>query len=37
LPLGLGVMTSVMDKVDGDWRIIAFQNTSITAPPPTAG
>jgi uncharacterized protein (TIGR02246 family) len=37
LPLGLGVMTYVMDKVNGDWRVIAFQNTTITAPLPTAG
>lgn len=37
LPPGLGVMTYVMDNLDGDWRIIAFQNTSITPPSPTAG
>jgi uncharacterized protein (TIGR02246 family) len=29
LPPGLGVMTYVMDKVDGDWRIIAFQNSPL--------
>jgi hypothetical protein len=36
LPPSLGVMSFVMDQVDGDWRIIAFQNTTITAPLPTA-
>jgi uncharacterized protein (TIGR02246 family) len=36
LPPSLGVMSFVTDQVDGDWRIIAFQNTTITAPLPTA-
>src|SRR5712691_6644580 len=34
LPPGLGVMTCVMDKADSDWRIIAFQNTTVAAQPP---
>jgi len=32
LPPGSGVMTFVLTKVEGDWRITAFQNTAIVAP-----
>jgi len=32
LPPGLGVMTYVLDKADGDWRIIALQNTAVAPP-----
>jgi uncharacterized protein (TIGR02246 family) len=35
-PPGLGVMTFLMDKANGDWRIIAFQNTTVAPPPATA-
>ncbi len=35
---GLGVTTYLMDRVDGSWRIMAFQNTQVVAPPvATAG
>jgi len=33
LPPGLGVTTYLMDRADANWRIIAFQNTQVVAPP----
>ena len=36
LPPGLGVITSVIEKVGDGWRIIALQNTAVAAQPPVA-
>src|SRR5438876_320619 len=33
---GLGVITSVIEKVGDGWRIIALQNTAVAAQPPVA-
>ena len=35
LPPGLGVITCVVEKASESWRIIALQNTAVTAQPDT--
>ncbi len=36
LPPGLGVITSVIEKVAGGWHIIALQNTAVATQQPPA-
>jgi uncharacterized protein (TIGR02246 family) len=36
LPPGLGVITSVIEKTNSGWQIIALQNTAVAAPQPPA-
>ncbi len=36
LPPGLGVITSVIEKVAGGWHIFALQNTAVAAQQPPA-
>ena len=33
LPSGLGIITSVVEKTEESWRIIALQNTTVATPP----